>query len=94
MTWNNGDHARILGTFTGLPAGTLGTVEPIGTDGLMLWFTPDDSLLRIVPVRHYEIERVDAVPTPTVPCQRCGLRPADGSRIMCVPCWVETGEPT
>ncbi len=27
-----------------------------------------------------------------VPCQRCGKRPADGSRIMCQQCWVETGD--
>lgn len=26
-------------------------------------------------------------------CQRCGERPADGSRIMCSECWVATGEP-
>lgn len=26
-------------------------------------------------------------------CQRCGERPPDGSGIMCVECWIETGEP-
>jgi len=24
-------------------------------------------------------------------CQRCGLRPPDGSRIMCRECWIDTG---
>lgn len=24
-------------------------------------------------------------------CQRCGVRPHDGSRIMCVACWQELG---
>lgn len=27
-------------------------------------------------------------------CQRCGIRPHDGSRIMCTQCWVDTGEVT
>lgn len=26
-------------------------------------------------------------------CPRCGLRPPDGSRVMCAECWIETGEP-
>ena len=24
-------------------------------------------------------------------CQRCGVRPHDGSRLMCTECWIDTG---
>lgn len=46
------------------------------------------------PVHRGEVyARIKAGVPKKKPCQRCGQRPADGSGIMCVECWIETGEP-
>ena len=48
--------------------------------------------LRSMPIRFLFMDEVDEYPAVVPICQRCGLRPADGSRIMCQECWVETGD--
>ena len=81
-----GQQAVIIGDHVGVPRGTVGTVQPVDKDGLMLWFRSGPT--RVALVNNDEVDEYPPVP----PCQRCGLRPADGSRIMCQECWVETGD--
>lgn len=77
---------RITSRFVdGAAVGDLGTAT-VNVLGRSLLVTLDDG--REVRALAHEVDDMGE----PVHCKRCGLRPADGSRIMCGKCWVETGD--